>query len=74
MHTMRITDQADSTGVIIEKLVHYEGCFSDLALCGQDIVGDDCQGDSWDLGVQTNKRVNCEHCLAVRDHVLGKNN
>lgn len=75
MHAMRITDPDDPTGAIIENMVvHYEGCFSDYALCGQDIDGDNIYGVSWNRAVYTNKRVNCEDCLAVRDHVLGRNN
>lgn len=52
----------DETG-----LVHYDGVglIGSSTLCGHtDWVGCDF--------VETKKRVNCEACKAVRDHVLGK--
>lgn len=53
-------------------LVHYDSPVGDsTALCGQDIVGDDCCGDVWDEAKPTTKRVNCEDCIMIRDHVRG---
>ncbi len=52
-------------------VVHYDNPLGDsYALCGQDIAGD----ENWTTAVTSNKRVNCEHCIMVRDHVLGRKN
>lgn len=71
-HTMR-KEHSDGT-ITARRVTHYEGVLGDsYALCGQDTVGDDdCMSESWDEAKQTNKRVNCPDCLAVRDHVLGR--
>ena len=54
-----------------KEVVHYEGCLGDsYALCGMNVCADDAleMTDS----VVTTKRVTCEDCLRVRDHVLGR--
>lgn len=50
-----------------EGLVHYDGVgmVSTMTLCGHV----DRTTWSWE---ETNKRVNCQGCIAVRDHVLGR--
>lgn len=48
-------------------LVHYEGVgmVSTMTLCGH------VDQTTWDWE-ETNKRVNCQGCIAVRDHVRGR--
>lgn len=48
-------------------IVHYEGCglIGSHTICGHT----DRVEMEWE---ETTKRVNCRGCLAVRDHVLGK--
>lgn len=50
-----------------EGLVHYDGVgqVSTQTLCGH------VDRTTWDWK-ETNKRVNCVGCIAVRDHVMGR--
>ena len=62
-----------------EMRVHYDGpmAFNGMALCGQDILGDDIgegKSDTWGEAVPTRRRVNCPHCLAIVAHVRGRSN
>lgn len=49
------------------NIIHYDGCaqISNMTLCG----AVDWVGANW---IETTKRVNCNGCIAVRNHVLGK--
>lgn len=52
-----------------ESSTHYDGVFQpgDVALCGHDLMGDSHLG--WDQGVETKRKVNCQSCLIIIEHV-----
>lgn len=53
-------------------VVHWDGPFQpgDMSLCGSDLMGDSAEGlEGWLEGIVTNKKVNCEHCLRIVNHV-----
>lgn len=61
----------------IEEEVHYDSPNTEFTLCGADMLGDKIGGDAegserWDAGVETNRKVDCETCLAIVAHVRGK--
>lgn len=53
-----------------ETVIHYEGPFSDFALCGDALERDMHAGES--EPVETARRATCENCLAVVRHVRGR--
>lgn len=51
-------------------IIHFDSpIIGDFALCGQDIVGDNIDGDKWDEAKPTDKKVNCDNCLAIYEYV-----
>lgn len=53
-------------------VVHWDGVFQpgDMSLCGSDLMGDSTEGkDGWDQGIETNKVVDCVHCLRLIEHI-----
>lgn len=63
-----MTGSTDPHDVLDEAgRVHYDGCgvIGSHTLCGHT----DWVGATFE---ETNKRVNCKGCIAVRNHVLGR--
>jgi hypothetical protein len=57
-----------------ESVIHWDGVFQpgDMSLCGCDLIGDNSHkdvGNGWKTGVETKKKVNCELCLRIIEHV-----
>lgn len=46
----------------VEK-VHHPGVLQpyDVALCGQDLIGD----TEWEIAIVTNEKINCEICIRI---------
>lgn len=55
----------------VREVIHYDGADGcDYTLCG---VGEEEDARyPHEFATPTTKRVTCERCIAIRDHVLGK--